>query len=442
MVKLKPLKLIVAAFQLAMLVSLSIEAIAADIRPFISGVGEYRELVIEGPIKSGDFDTFIKIIRENQGYISSVSLFSPGGNFYEAMKIGRAVRTFQLHSQAPMRDPSGRPSCNDGSSTRPNDPKNCTCASACFFIHIGGAHKGGTFLAVHRPYFEKGDFGNLTEAEAKKAFDALQDSAREYMLEMGVPNHIQEEVLGTPSDRALMLDEKTIKTYFWGGLPYLDEWKTNKCSRLSDQESKRAQSYSRKLSSSRATSNSTADLSKEERADLGALQKKQKEERDCRISIDKQSRIAAYEKYFKVKLSDYENHNFSKWSSAANYLGRNYYELMSEERFDEDRTTPSELSSLKRPATATAPSILLLDSPPEKSRVVMSVHLASTPNPSQEFIQKVIASLEASWGKRSGGNGSSEWQWISSKFTAKLALGVFAEGQLLSLSIRDKRQPF
>ena len=37
-------------------------------------------------------------------------------------------------------------------------------------------------------YFEKGYFGNLTEAEAKKAFDTLQDSAREYMLEMGVPN--------------------------------------------------------------------------------------------------------------------------------------------------------------------------------------------------------------------------------------------------------------
>ena len=43
----------------------------------------------------GDFETFIKIIRENQGQIGGVTLFSPGGNFYEAMKIGRALRTFQ-----------------------------------------------------------------------------------------------------------------------------------------------------------------------------------------------------------------------------------------------------------------------------------------------------------------------------------------------------------
>jgi transposase InsO family protein len=70
---------------------------------------------------------------------------------------------------------------------------------------------------------------------------------RDYMLEMGVPKHIQEDVLGTPSDRALILDEKTIKTYFWGGLPYLDEWKKNKCSRLSDQESKRMRIYSSRI---------------------------------------------------------------------------------------------------------------------------------------------------------------------------------------------------
>ncbi len=105
--------ILVLAVQLVALASLSIEAIAADIRPYISGVGTYREIVIEGPIKPGDFETFIKIIRENQGQISGVTLYSPGGNFYEAMKIGRALRTFQLHSQAPMRDSSGHPTCDD-----------------------------------------------------------------------------------------------------------------------------------------------------------------------------------------------------------------------------------------------------------------------------------------------------------------------------------------
>jgi hypothetical protein len=393
MVKFRTL-ILVLAFQLATLASLSIEAIAADIRPVIPGGGSYREIVIEGPIKPGDFETFIKIIRENQGQISGVTLYSPGGDFYEAMKIGRALRTFQLHSQAPMRDASGRPTCDDEPFSQPTDKKNCTCASACFFIHIGATHKGGTFLAVHRPYFEKGEFGNLPEAEAKKAFDALQDSARDYMLEMGVPKHIQEDVLGTPSDRALILDEKTVKTYFWGGLPYLDEWKKNKC-----------------------------------------------EESKCQIAIDRQNRVAAYEKYFHVKTSDTANHNFSKWSSAADYLGRNYYELMSEEKFDEGKTMSdsTDLSSLQRPATATAPSVLLSDFPPNRARVVTLVYLTSLPNPSQEFIQRVVATLEAAWGKRSVSNGSSEWQWISDKFAAKLESLGSGEGQILILSIRAKR---
>ncbi len=204
-------KLIASAFQLTVLMSLSIEASAADIRPLVHGSGSYRELVIEGTIESGDFEKFVKIIRDNQGQISTVYIFSPGGDFYEAMKIGRAMRSLELSSMVPMRDSSGRPSCGDGGfGPKPNDPKNCTCASAGFFIHIGGVHRGGTFLAVHRPYFEKGKFGKLLEEDAKKAFATLQDSARDYMLEMGIPKHIQEDVLGTPSERALILDEKTV----------------------------------------------------------------------------------------------------------------------------------------------------------------------------------------------------------------------------------------
>jgi hypothetical protein len=53
MVKFRTLTL-VFALQLAALASLSIEAIAADIRPYIDGVGSYREISIEGPIKAGD----------------------------------------------------------------------------------------------------------------------------------------------------------------------------------------------------------------------------------------------------------------------------------------------------------------------------------------------------------------------------------------------------
>ena len=219
-------KLLASVFSFLIALLYTVQATAADIRPHITGSGTFRAIVIEGKIEAGDFDTFIRIVKENQSKISGVVIFSPGGNFYEAMKIGRAMRALELTSQVPMRSQSGRPSCEDGVlGIKPNDPQNCTCASAGFFIHIGSIHRGGTYLAVHRPYFEKGKFGELSQNDARKAFDALQDSARDYMQEMGVPKHVQEDVLGTPSERALVLDDKTVKTYFWLELPYRHEWK-------------------------------------------------------------------------------------------------------------------------------------------------------------------------------------------------------------------------
>lgn len=278
-------------------------ASAADIRPFISGSGSYRAIVIEGNIEPGDFESFVRIAKENQGKVSGVYIFSPGGDFYEAMKIGRAMRALELSSQVPMRGPAGRPVCeDDGFGPKPKDPNNCTCASAGFFIHIGAIHRGGTYLAVHRPYFAKGKFGDLSQADAQKAFDALQESARTYMQEMGVAKHIQEDVLGTPSERALVLDDKTVKTYFWLELPYRHEWKKNRCSKLSESETQRTEDYSRRLL--RVRSAAEADLSKAEWNDLAALQKKQDEERSCDIEIEKQSRIEAYTRYFGVKPTD------------------------------------------------------------------------------------------------------------------------------------------
>jgi hypothetical protein len=428
-------KLLTAVLFLASVILHTALATAADIRLFVAGSGSYRAIVIEGKIEPGDFDTFVRILRENQGEISTVYVFSPGGDYYEAMRIGRAMRSLELASQVPMRNPSGRPVCDDTElGLRPSDPRNCTCASAGFFIHIGAIHRGGTYLAVHRPYFEKGKFGALSQADAQKAFNALQESARTYMEEMGVPKHVQEDVLGTPSERALVLDDKTVKTYFWLELPYRHEWKRNRCTKLSDSEAQRAENYSRRLL--RARSASDADLSKTEWEDLSSLQKKQKEELDCAVEVERQSRITAYERYFGVKPNDYGEHNFAKWSGATKYLGRRFYELLGEERFDEEKFAGS--SFPKRAATANAPAISLSDSR-ANPKVVTGVSIVSTPSPSPEFTQRLVQSLESEWGKRSGGNGTTEWLWDKKSFSAKLTYEpVSAEGPFLWLVIDSK----
>lgn len=415
------------------------DAMAADVRPFISGIGAFRAVVIEGIIEPGDFDAFLRIVRENQGRVSGVYIFSPGGDFYEAMKIGRAMRALDLHSRVPIRDRSGHPSCDSSELFRgpePKDPRNCTCASAGFFIHIGGVSRSGMFMAVHRPYFEKGRFGALSQGDAQKAFDDLQNSARDYMQEMGVPKHVQEDVLGTPSDSALVLDEKTVRTYFFGALPYKHEWTINKCSKVSDAELKRADEYARRFGRAvNAQDVSKIDLSKAELDDWNAITKKQGEERKCATEIGEQSRPEAYARYFGTKPTDFGNHRFADWTSAPQYLGRRFYELLGEEKFEESQTM--QISSLQRTTTAYSPFISLYDSP-LKHKLVTSISVISAPNPSPEFARRLVSSLEDAWGKQFAGNGTAEWLWKTKEFSAKLASDVGGEGPVLRLQIVEQ----
>lgn len=406
------------------------EAAAADIRPYINGTGAYRAVLIEGKIEAGDYETFLKIIQENQAQINGVYLFTPGGDFVEAMKIGRALRALELSSQVPMKDSNGRPVCDDTFGPKPNDPKYCTCASAGFFIHIGGVHRGGTYLAAHRPYFGKGKFGELSKDDAKKAFDVLQDQARDYMQEMGVPKHIQEDILGTPSDKALLLDEKTVKTHFWMALPYRHEWMKNRCSVLTTLENDQMESYSKRLSVARNASDTT--LSQHEWSDFYVLQEKQKQESDCSINVSKRNRVEAYEKFFKIKPNDSAGHNFNKWIDAAGYLGKRYYEILAEEKFDEDTSMGG--TNLLRPATGTAPAIVLGDF--GRPKVVTWVNIISPPNPSLDYIKSVLNVLTKTWGQQSDGDGESTWLWSKRNFKAKLKKNpVSGSGAFLSLVI-------
>ena len=189
------------AFSLAIVFCLSTHA--AEMRLLVRD--NYRSLIIEGPIESGDYEHFLKVVKDNQGKLADVYLLSPGGDFAEAMKIGRAMRALELGSLVPGRNSAGQPVC-DGDLQRtvgdvPRDPANCTAASAAFFIHVGAVERSGLYLVVHRPSFAPEQFAKLTESQAQAAFDALQRDARTYMTEMGVPQQVQEEVMDTPPDK-------------------------------------------------------------------------------------------------------------------------------------------------------------------------------------------------------------------------------------------------
>lgn len=419
---------------------------AADVRPVLTG--NYNAVVIEGDIVSGDFDAFINIVRENQGRISTVYIFSPGGDFREAMKIGRAMRDLGLISQAPRISETGKPVCDDylGLDIKPRNNKNCICASAGFFIHIGGVFRSGSYLVVHRPSFASKEFGNLSEEAAKKAFNALQDSAKLYMKDMGVPTHIQEDVLGIPSDKGILLDEKTVFTYFTGYIPHLHEWLNKKCPPVSSSSSDGLDGYREKLLSipdeiKRDPQKMAAKaldlantLTAEEAKSLERMNLSERQHSACVIAAEKEKRIDSYRRFFGKSASDVEQ-DYAKWSQAPQYLGKHFYEVRLTEPFDQKEDFMGGLS-LKKSRTAIAPSISLSDGG-SKRQVVTSADLLSSANPSPEFITKVIYQLEKAWGEHMAGDGLKVWSWTLNNSIAELNILEAADGKYLHLSVEE-----
>lgn len=384
---------------------------AAEMRLNVSGT--YRTLHIEGQIEAGDYERFLKIAKESQGDLSGIWLYSAGGDFMEAIKIGRAMRALELSSNVPMLGRDGRPVCDAFLGFKPPDPANCTAASAAFFIHIGGMHRGGTYLAVHRPYFSPERLKQVSQSEAQGAYDLLQREARAYMNEMGLPPHIQEEVLNTPSDQIRVLDEKTVRTHIWGDLPYRYEWRRAKCAKLTTDQEQQMSFIGGRLLAGKSLSADESDV-------LKKLSPLRDEQSRCDIALTVESRKAAYEKFFGSAPSDIANHNFGKWLDGPSYLGRTFEEVASEERFEPEKDLML-ASYMKRNQTSSAPTAQISDTGGKK-RFVTWISMTHE-NPSPQFVKALKATLEKAWGKASPQKSiysNNAEGWSKPKFTATL----------------------
>jgi hypothetical protein len=398
-------------------------ASAADIRQVTSGTD--RQLVIEGYIEEGDFQKFLDAIKNNQGQISTVWIYSPGGDFYEAIKIGRAMRALELASMVPTRNEFGNPQC-DSEVARPLDPAYCIAASAAFMIHIGGVWRGGSYIIVHRPYFERKNFRELSEAQAQVKFAALQAEAGSYMSEMGVPAQIQDQVFSTPSDGRFVLADATVRTYFWGDLPARHEWLVASCSGMSPNDRAKLDMLRNRLS--RKYGN---DFTSREEADLKRLDRLDLQEESCRVPLTESSRIAAFEKYFQVKADVHAEQQFDAWVSAANDLGLKYSDIIEKNGFVEQSFPDT--SHLERAATAHSPMVMEFDVP-RAVGVVSKISVFSPPNPSQQYEDQLLDALNKSWGTSRSSHGM-PMVWQRDAFVATLSHQRSEEGESLVLQI-------
>jgi hypothetical protein len=275
-------------FLFLVLLFLPVSVHSADIRyerPFSTDPG----IVIEGPIRPGDFGKFETILREGRGLISRVWVFSPGGDFEEAMKIGRLARKLELTTEPPS---AGRkPSCRGGDyEPGLKDSNNCICASAGFFIYIGGIERIAGHLIIHRPRYASNQFGTLSPAEAEKHHNALQAVAASYMREMELPTRIIEEVLAVPSNEGKVLDHETVSTYLSVVSPARQEWLQNRCGGF-------------------RPGGATLEVE------------------NCISSTRRDMRLKAFEDHFKVSSAKLSSSHAGIWTDFLKYLGHTQEEL-------------------------------------------------------------------------------------------------------------------
>ena len=204
-----------------------------DVRTYgnnIVGNKTLVNVVLEGEIRKGDHETLFNVLKGIPPPAhATIVLRSPGGDYNEAIKIGRLLRNARLEANIPYWRSSG-PTCSpDDGFPSPKDKKNCICASACAFIFFGAAHRNGTVLGLHRPYFSASYYATLQADEASAQYQRLVKDSSEYLKEMGIAEEVQKRIFASASNDIDFLEPDYIKKYLWGWTPDIEEWVLAKC---------------------------------------------------------------------------------------------------------------------------------------------------------------------------------------------------------------------
>ena len=195
---------------------------------------------LEGEITEGDAAALESFIRENLPFPNILELLSNGGSVRESMKIGRVVRRYYLTTLAPISDLSGR--VEFLSSSPIEQVPNGACASACFFVWLGGVSRWGDRLGIHRPFPPEAQMRKMTPAEASQLYQSLSAEIRAYLIEMDVDGHWLEDMMKIVPDELHLIPKEKIEKEFqrdlrsFGDIPGIAQWKIAKCGQLSVDE--------------------------------------------------------------------------------------------------------------------------------------------------------------------------------------------------------------
>jgi hypothetical protein len=211
---------------LCMLLSLAFPDVvrAAEFTVVDGDDGWGKLMYLAGPVEDGDFERFSRAIRKAGPDVQGLELRSTGGNVFEALRIGRLLRSLFLDTRAPLQTDFVCP--RDSEKLGRKVP--CECTSACFLIWLAGVDRIGEELFMHRFFLPRAYFAKLPPDEADSLYRRIQTQTKDYFDEMGVPSALFDRMLAIHSGRVEKLDEDTAMSLMVG-LPSFQEWIASNC---------------------------------------------------------------------------------------------------------------------------------------------------------------------------------------------------------------------
>lgn len=178
-------------------------------------IDEYS-ISLRGEIEAGDFEKIRRSLLEADSFPNYLTVQSPGGDVQEATEIGTLIRELAMGVVVEK-----------------------SCSSACFFILTAGVSRtvGDSVVGVHRPYYDKRYFADLSLSEAEEKYRELEQRSRNYLKAMGVPTAIVEKMFLMASDEVHDLSASEREFLLKGSFAY-EEWIKAKCVPLSSEERK------------------------------------------------------------------------------------------------------------------------------------------------------------------------------------------------------------
>jgi hypothetical protein len=169
-----------------------------------------REILISGPIQSGDAQKFTNLLRQNHPFVGGVTIASPGGSVEDALKMGRLIRRHLLSTRVPFYslDASNGTGGTIPEGERVCEGPRCICASACFLVWAGGYSRDGEVLGIHSPSIKSTSFSELPADRASKLYRELISDIGRYLEDVDIPRKFRDLMSDTSSNDMRWLTSK------------------------------------------------------------------------------------------------------------------------------------------------------------------------------------------------------------------------------------------